>query len=83
MPDDSRVVPISRWDGKLGRFVERADIDTFLREVVALCRKHGFSVAHEDTHGSFEIHGFNDSDAAWLLEAALRMEPSDPKERAE
>lgn len=31
------------------------DVAAFLEEVIALQRKHGFLLSHEDGHGAFEV----------------------------
>jgi hypothetical protein len=42
----------------------------FMRELEALCRKHGVSISHEDLQGGFEIHvPLSEEDIAWVNEA--------------
>ena len=60
-----------RYDLFDGREVERPDIDSFLEEVVDVCKKHGFSISHEDREGSFEIVDYDDCEAEWLMGASV------------
>lgn len=54
----------------------REQIKTFLDDVIALCRKHQFSISHEDIQGSFVIEPFCEDNAEWLRSAAvLNPEP--------
>jgi hypothetical protein len=39
-------------------------------EIIATCKKHGFSLSHEDGHGAFEVADYDDSLAAWLMDAS-------------
>jgi hypothetical protein len=39
-------------------------VDTFLRELDALCRKHRFAIEHEDCQGAFII--VRDGDYDWI-----------------
>lgn len=46
-------------------------VESFLREVTALCKKHGFSIAHEDQHGGFEVWKLSsDEELGWFAEAS-------------
>lgn len=63
---------MERWSNKMGAhggFIENEKIDKFLEEIIAVCRKWGFSISHEDGHGSFEIEDFLESNAEWLMSA--------------
>jgi hypothetical protein len=44
-------------------------IDKFIEEIEEVCRRHGFSIAHEDNHGAFEIQKFNERAVQWLRAA--------------
>lgn len=61
---------VKRWDGSENVSVPEAD--TFIEEVLAVCKKHGMSISHEDHHGAFEIIAFTDEAAEWLREALWR-----------
>lgn len=46
----------------------------FLQKVVDLCAENGFSLSHEDRHGSFEVVPYNDDCTNWLLAAQEEMQ---------
>lgn len=58
-----------RWNPKKREEVENKKIDDFLQEVILVCRKHGFSIEHEDSQGTFQVVDFFAPAADWLLEA--------------
>ncbi len=60
---------MKRWSKQEGERVENAKIDEFLLEVIAVCKKHGFSINHEDMHGAFVIEDYDDAYDEWLKEA--------------
>lgn len=57
---------MKRWDKNEHKQVEDAKIDRFLIELMELCQKHGFSIAHEDTHGGFIIEEYNVNNIDWI-----------------
>ena len=61
---------MKRWNGDLKARVEMPKVDTFLEEVLTVCRKHGMSIAHEDTHGGFVIHPYTDWITDWFRGAS-------------
>ena len=61
---------MKRWKTTEGREIESAKIDAFLAEVIEISKKHGLSIAHEDSGGSFLVHTFSPYDADWLMGAA-------------
>lgn len=42
----------------------------FLTDLVAVCRKHGLALGHEDIHGGFEVRPYSDALIEWLQAAA-------------
>ena len=42
---------MKRWNNKKRDNVENIKIDIFLKEIVDVCKRHGFSISHQDTHG--------------------------------
>lgn len=60
---------MKRWSHKKGDYIENAKIDAFIEEIIKVCKKHKFSIGHEDGHGAFEIEKFSESNAGWLRNA--------------
>lgn len=58
-----------RWIDELGDRGEAPEVDAFIADVIAVCRRHGMSIGHEDGHGAFKIEDFDDSNSQWLGEA--------------
>ena len=61
---------VKHWDGS--DEVEMLRVDAFIEDVVAVCRKHGMSISHEDGHGAFEIKDYDESCSDWLRCAHVR-----------
>lgn len=61
---------MKRWHNKQGRELELPEVDAFLEEIEAVCRKHGISISHEDSQGAFELESFSEDLMAWLKEAS-------------
>ena len=59
---------MKRWSMKGGN-VENEKVDNFLKEVVDVCRKHGFSISHEDSNGAFKVENYDDDHSIWLMDA--------------
>jgi hypothetical protein len=49
-----------------------------MAEIEAVCRKHGFSISHEDVHGAFEIEPFSEAAMDWLKEANDQTKEKQP-----
>ena len=49
---------------------ENPAVDAFIEEVLAVCKKHGMSIGHEDGHGGFAIERYMDGNVEWLRGAA-------------
>ena len=59
------------------------NIKNFKLEVKELCKKYNVVIAHEDTHGGFEIHGgYDDETMNWFM-AAIELTIEERKERDE
>lgn len=61
---------MKRWDKAQSKEVERPDIDAFLEEVSAVCKRHRFSISHEDDQGGFLVEKYDESNIEWLLDAS-------------
>jgi hypothetical protein len=42
------------------------EVKTFIAEIVNICRKYNFSIAHEDTQGGFIIEKWNPENIEWF-----------------
>ena len=60
---------MERWNSIKSEKIENVEIDAFLQEIIAICKKHGYSISHEDGHGAFEIENTDDYNFDWLLNA--------------
>lgn len=71
----------TRWSQDLGEGsggkVEDPAVDAFLEEIIAVCKKHGMCIGHEDGHGSFLVHReIIEHNLGWLRAAAIaKAEP--------
>ena len=62
------------WDCIKYDYVEQSkEIKAFFKEIEETCKKHGYSISHEDAHGSFEIEKYNEVNIDWLKKANLRL----------
>ena len=58
-------------DGSVG-FIDTPDnVNEFLKEYEALCKKRNLSFAHEDKNGAFEITKFSEDNIKWVNDAIL------------
>lgn len=61
-----------RWNSEKGDWDVDHRVDRFLEDVVAVCRKHGMCLGHEDTHGAFQVHRrFDEGKIGWLIQAMI------------
>lgn len=59
------------WDEFAEDCVEMpAEMLAFLRDIEAVCRKHGFSIGHEDGGVGFQVHLFSEENLRWLTGAS-------------
>lgn len=72
---------MKRWHAKLGSTGEQEfpAVDAFIEDVIAVYRKHGLTIAHEDGHGAFIIEGLDEHNERWLRDA-MAGEMLEPKE---
>lgn len=45
------------------------EMKVFLDEIEQVCKKHGFSLSHEDSHGNFIVERYDDFFIDWLKKA--------------
>ncbi|MBU4332431.1 hypothetical protein KKD19_01570 [Patescibacteria group bacterium] len=57
----------------LGREARVEDwlVEAFLGEIVDACKRHGFSLSHEDTHGAFIVEEYDEGNIQWLGDAMI------------
>lgn len=75
--------PLARWTKRTyfdgGDFVRSPpEVEAFLDEIEAVCKKHGFSISHEDGHGAFVLEPFDSHNIEWLRNASriISTEPA-------
>ena len=61
-----------RWNSDERKDHETPLVDAFLKEVIELSKKHGYSISHQDTEGSFIVTSYNKKYSAWLDAADVR-----------
>lgn len=61
---------MKRWNIAESRMIESEKVDAFLNELIAVSKKHGLCIGHEDIHGSFLVHEYTEENAEWLLAAS-------------
>jgi hypothetical protein len=54
-----------------GKGKKTEQVDNFLQEIASICRKHGFSISHEDTQGAFVIEAYDETYNDWLMAASV------------
>lgn len=47
-------------------------IKCFYRELIALYKKYGISISHEDSQGGFIIENYNEHNVDWILDADIK-----------
>jgi len=52
--------------GRAGEYREVPEVDAFLADIDAVCKKHGLSISHEDSHGGFRIVEYDEELRDWL-----------------
>lgn len=45
------------------------EIKAFMEEILAVCKKHGIAISHEDGHGSFEFEVYDQYYENWFRQA--------------
>lgn len=60
-----------RIDSLAGERVEMPDVDAYIEELIAVSEKHGMSLAHEDTQGSFVVQDVDVLNFQWLRLASV------------
>ena len=61
---------MKRWSTSKHDEIESPVIDRFLEDIIDVYRKHGLSLAHEDSHGGFLVETHTLKNVEWLMAAA-------------
>ena len=65
---------MKRWDKKINEYVESPkEIEKFLNEIEAVCKKYNLSICHEDIGGAFMIENYDIINIEWLRDASLNI----------
>jgi hypothetical protein len=59
------------WDCRVKGEVENEKATAFLKDIVAVYKKHGLSLVHEDHNGSFEIEDYKEDNVFWVMSADI------------
>lgn len=63
-----------RWVNGVQEEREVPRADAFLADLIAVCRKHGLCLSHEDQHGSFIVAPLDELYIEWLNNASVEPE---------
>lgn len=67
---------MARWMTRRKENGDTPAIDLFIEEIIAVCKKHGMSISHEDGHGAFVIENEdNERNFDWLRDASDNTAP--------
>lgn len=66
-----------RWVKGASKEVRHRPVDVFLEEIGKVCKKHGFSISHEDSGGGFIIEHYSESTQEWLGYADIGFNPEE------
>lgn len=53
---------------------ENPKVEDFIKELIAVCKKHGMSISHEDSQGAFIIEPYSDTNIEWLNDGSTNLE---------
>jgi len=67
---------MKHWNNKRQIFEEAARVDAFIEDIIAVYKKHGMAISHEDSEGAFIIEPFDfnehtDLNCEWLRNAHI------------
>jgi len=60
---------MQKGDTEKNEKIKKEKIDTFLKEIETVCKKHNLSISHEDGHGAFQVEKFDKDNIEWLMNA--------------
>ena len=60
------------WDANKSEYVEaNEELKQFFKDIEDVCKKHGYSISHEDGHGAFMIEEYSEFNINWFKNAHL------------
>lgn len=65
---------MERWDLRTHVLVADERIDAFLEEIAEVCKRHGYSISHEDGYGGLIVEPYDETNIAWLRVAMKNVE---------
>lgn len=66
---------MKRWSTTEKRMIEDPMVDAFLGEILDVCKRHGFSLSHEDQHGAFIVVPYHEDTNVWVATAGYDRNP--------
>lgn len=60
---------MKRFNLKYGDERRNRQIDAFISDVLNVCKQHGLSISHEDSHGAFIVVDYAEEFDKWLRDA--------------
>ena len=65
---------MKNWDCNKYEFIEQSkELKNFFKDIESVCKKHGYSISHEDGYGEFEIQKYSNKNISWLKAANIRL----------
>ena len=65
---------MKNWDCSKDDYVETSEeLKRFFNDIENVCKKHGYSIGHEDEHGAFLIEKYSDDNISWLKDANINL----------
>lgn len=65
---------MERYNRNTKTSAENPKVEKFINELIAVCKKHGLSLSHEDDQGSFVVEPYSDSNIEWLNDASTNLD---------
>ena len=63
----------THWDCMTNQRIVSPRIDSFLKEIEEVCKKHNLSISHEDGHGNFIVEAYDIENIKWLNDCYINF----------